>query len=122
MRMTHSEKLKEMHRHMAALGIAATTAAPPAWQLLWRLGIEAPPPLFAPFWPSALFMGSFFGLFWGLFMWLFLWSRQGMPGWLVAAAALSAGALFGLCMAGYFRYLARKHNLPLWRDYAGQQP
>ena len=117
MRMTHSDKLERMQKHLAGLGISPSTAAPPIWRLLWRLGIELPPPLFMGFWPAAFFMGSFFGVFWGLFMWLFQWSRQGMPFWLVLAAAAFAGVLFGLCMAAYFRYLARKHNLPSWAAY-----
>ena len=118
--MTHSEKLEAMKRHMTALGILQSTAAPPAWKLLWRLGVEIPPPLFLGFWHAALFMGTFFGLLWGAVMWLILWSWQGMPLAFVAIGSLSAGILFGLLMATYFRYLARKHNLPAWADYTGQ--
>lgn len=120
--MTHSEKLGKMQKHLAELGISPSTTAPPIWKLFWRLGVDIPPPLFMGFWPSALFMGSFFGVFWDLFMWLFLWSRQGMLIWLVLGAAAFAGVLFGLCMAIYFRYLARKHNLPSWTAYTGMQP
>lgn len=118
--MTHPEKLKAMKSHMAALGIMASTAAPPAWKLLWRLGVEIPPPLFLGFWSLALFMGAFFGVLWGVVMWLILWSWQGIPFVFVAIAALVAGFLFGLSMATYFRYLARKHNLPSWADYSGE--
>ena len=117
--MTHQEKLEEMYRHMAILRVSRLTAAPPAWRLLWRFGVEVPPPLFAPFMPSALAMGAFFGLFWGLFMWAFLWARQGMPVSLMVATALTAGALFGFIMATYFRHLARKHKLPPWAEYTG---
>ena len=117
--MTHQQKLEEMYRHMAMLGVPKSTAAPPAWRLLWRLGVEVPPPLFTPFVPSALAMGVFFGLFWGLFMWGILWSRQGMPLGLMAAISLAAGALFGLIMAAYFRHVARKHRLPPWSEYTG---
>jgi hypothetical protein len=35
------------------------------------------------------------------------------------ATALLAGVLFGLAMAGYYRYFARKHRLPDWSDYRG---
>ncbi|RPD83472.1 DUF6404 family protein [Luteimonas sp. 100069] len=117
--MTHQEKLEEMYRHMAMLGVSRSTAAPPAWRLLWRFGIEIPPPLFTPFMPGALAMGAFFGLFWGLFMWAILWVHQDMPAILMAATAIAAGALFGLTMAAYFRHLARKHGLPSWAEYTG---
>ena len=117
--MTHHEKLERMYRHMAALGVSKSTAAPPAWRLLWRFGVEVPPPLFAPFVPGALAMGAFFGLFWGLLMWAILWSRQGMPVGLMVASALLAGTLFGLVVAAYFRYVARRHRLPPWAEYTG---
>ncbi|MFA9274463.1 MAG: DUF6404 family protein [Candidatus Aquirickettsiella gammari] len=117
--MTHSEKLKKMREHLATLGISPSTSAPPVWKILWRLGLEVPPPLFMGFWPTALFMGSYFGVFWGLFMWLFNWSRQGKPLLFILGGAISAGVLFGLCMAAYLRHLARKHNLPSWAAYTG---
>ena len=122
MLMTDPDKLERMRKHMLALGVSPSTAAPPLWKLLWRLGIDLPPPLFMGFWQTALLMGSFFGLFWGLFMWLFMWSRQGMPVWIMLSSAILAGVLFGLCMAAYFRHLARKHRLPSWSAYTGAQP
>ncbi|MEN1930190.1 DUF6404 family protein [Luteimonas sp. MJ250] len=117
--MKHHEKLEEMYRHMAMLGVPKNTAAPPLWRLFWRFGVEVPPPLFTPFIPGALAMSAFFSLFWGLLMWAVLWARQGMPISLMAASALAAGALFGLIMAAYFRHLARKHKLPSWAAYRG---
>src|SRR5690349_12297522 len=95
MPMTHAEKVDAMHRHMGALGISTYTAAPPAWRLLWRLGVQAPPPLFLGFWTTAIAMGSFFGFFWGLFMWLFAWPTQ-MPAWAMVSTAGGAGVFFGL--------------------------
>jgi hypothetical protein len=117
MRMTHSHKLEKMQKHMAALGVAPSTAAPPIWRLLWQLGIDLPPPLFLGFWQIALFAGIFFGVFWGFFVWLL--TRYGLSFGSVPIAATLAGVLFGLCMAAYFRYLARKHNLPSWAAYTG---
>lgn len=117
--MTHQEKLEIMYRHMALLGVPKSTAAPPAWRILWRLGVGVPPPLFASFIPCALAMGAGFALLWGLLMWVILWGRQGMLLGMSAAAALTAGALFGLIMGAYFRYLARKHRLPSWESYTG---
>ncbi|MFC0682901.1 DUF6404 family protein [Lysobacter korlensis] len=117
--MTHHEKLAAMHQHMIAIGVPASTAAPLAWRLLWRLGVEVPPPLFVPFATGALAMSGAFALVWGLLMWGLFWARQGMPASSVVAAALAAGALVGISMAAYFRHLARKHNLPSWAEYTG---
>ncbi|WP_446728920.1 DUF6404 family protein [Pseudoduganella sp. OTU4001] len=119
--MTHSEKLIRMREHLVTLGISPSTSAPPAWKILWCLGIEMPPPLFMGFWPLALFMGTFFGAFWGIFMWLLQWSSEGTPPLAILGASILAGVLFGLCMAMYCRSLARKHNLTAWHAYTGEQ-
>jgi membrane associated rhomboid family serine protease len=50
-------------------------------------------------------------------MWFLLWGRQGMPVWIAAAAALTAGVLFGLTMAWYMRWSARKRAIPARRDF-----
>ena len=110
-------RIQAMRRQLADLGIADSTAAPPLWKLFWRMGLDVPPPMFMGFGRLALLMGGFFGLFWGFFMWLLMWSRQGMPAWLVFAAAALAGTLFGLAMAFHFRRLARKHRLLNWSDH-----
>lgn len=120
--MIDPDKLENMQRHLAELGVSPSTTAPPLWRLLWRLGIDIVPPLFMGFRQAALVMGSFFGVFWGLFMWLFMWSRGGMPVWIALVAAALAGLLFGLGMASYFRYVARKHKLPSWAAYTGERP
>ena len=64
-----------------------------------------------------IFMGSCFGLVWGLFMWFAFWSRSGKSPALAVGLAIFAGSLFGLWMAAYYRYGARKHRIPLWRDF-----
>ena len=117
MRMTHSDKLERMQKHLAGLGISPSTAAPPIWRLLWRLGIELPPPLFMGFWPAAFFMGSFFGVFWGVVMWLLMWGRSGLPLAFAALLALVAGVLFGLLMAAVLRSQARNKQIPAWKDF-----
>ena len=105
------DRVAAMRRQLTELGIANSTAAPPLWKLFWRMGWAVPPPPFMGFGQITLLMGGFFGVFWGLLMWLFLWSQQGMPVWIAVAAALLAGTAFGVCMAIYFRRIARKHGL-----------
>ena len=50
-------------------------------------------------------------------MWLFLWRGQDMPIAVAILVALIAGLLFGVIMAGYYRWRARKLGLPRWEDY-----
>ena len=117
--MTHQEKLEMMFRHTDALGIGRSTVAPPAWRLLWKAGLRTPPPVFLGFLPLALGMGLFFAIGWGLLMWVFMWWRQGMTVAATAVVALVAGVMFGVAMASYYRYHARKLRLPDWTTYRG---
>jgi len=89
---------------------------PPLLRLLWRLGLNVPPPHFAGFIVTTLFYGGFFALFWGVIMWFFTWSESGMSPTGAAGAALFAGVLFGLIMASYYSWGRRKHRLPGWKN------
>ncbi len=111
------QRLRQALALLDAKGMRQSTCAPPLFRLLWKLGAKVPPPHMAGFAFNSLLMGGFFGVFWSLLMWLMLWGRQGMPLVIVAAAALLAGALFGLTMAWYLRYHARKHAIPRWQDF-----
>ena len=119
--MTHAEKVQLMREHLGSLGISESEFAPPFYRLLWRMGIEATPPMFASFGTIAALQGVVFGVAWGLIMWFAFLSRQASasPGLAVAVSAL-AGVLFGLIMAGFVRYRARKFGLPPWDRYDGK--
>lgn len=103
---------------LAKTGIWPSNFAPPALHLLWKLGIDVRPPHFAGFAANALVTGSVFALVWGAVMWWMVWSGEGMPVAIAVVSALAAGILFGLMMAGYYRYGARKHQLPSWDELA----
>lgn len=99
---------------LKSTGIRRSNYLPPAIRLLWRIGVQVPPPHFVGFMSTLLVSGAAFATLWGLLMWLFLWRNQDMR--LVAAASASgaAGILFGLLMAMYYAYGRRKHHLPSW--------
>jgi uncharacterized membrane-anchored protein len=89
---------------------------PPLLRLLWRLGLNVPPPHFAGFVATALFSGGFFALLWGVIMWFLTWSRSGMSPTGAVTTAVFGGVLFGLMMASYYYWGRRKHRLPEWKD------
>lgn len=118
--MEHREKVQRMTSHMAAVGISRSTAAPPAWRLLWRLGIDVPPPLFMSFGTLAVTTGLVFAVTMALVGW---WMRSPDGTDLVAEVVLVpavAGAVFGLAMAVLYRGWAKQHRLPRWSEYRGQ--
>ena len=114
--MNATEKRVAALKLLAATDISRGSYEPTIFRLLWRLGINVPPPHFASFWRNALFAGSFFAVGWGLLMWLLLWSRQGMAFSAATATAAGAGLFFGLAMASYYAYGKRKYRLPSWQE------
>jgi hypothetical protein len=119
MRLSREQRVAALKPHMAAIGIAWSTALPPLWPLLWRLGLDVPPPLFLAFWRIVVWMGGAFALAWGAGMWWFVWSPHGIRPVFGLAMAAGGGILFGLAMAAYYRAVARKHRLPSWDAYTG---
>ena len=118
--MTQLSKLETYKQKMADRGVGNAEAFPPAWRILWRFGLEIPPPPFLGFAPLAIFTGLTFGLSFGLL--LFLAGRVGIID--ISAketlhSALIAAPLFGLFMAAYYRHLGRKYGLGSWSDFPG---
>jgi hypothetical protein len=114
--MTHDEKIQYLIKDLGQKGVGPYTVAPPFYRLLWRLGIQAPPPHFGGFLVPALWMGAAFGIIWGIFMWFTFWRGQMDPTTAVGTSVL-AGCLFGGVMASYYQRQRKKLALPRWEDY-----
>lgn len=119
--MTEAHQLENYKHHMAAKGVGEATAFPPAWRLLWSIGIRLPPPPFLGFVSLTLIAGGLFGPLFGRGAWL-LGNRgvQEMPAGEALWVALVTGATFGLIMAAYYRHLARKHRLGAWAAFSAR--
>ena len=103
-------RLEAALRVLQQAGIWRLNFAPPIYLILWKLGVQVPPPHFRSFGWNFMLNGAYFGLVWGgLVMWIGEWSmHQAIP------MAGIAGALFGLGMASYYRHGQIKHRLPQW--------
>ena len=118
-RMANSSKLESYKQHMAANGVGESTAFPPAWNMLWSIGLKVPPPPFLGFVSLALISGALFGPMFGIGV--FLLGNRGFRDMSVNEAlwvALITGAIFGFIMAAYYRRLARKHRLSSWAAFS----
>jgi Family of unknown function (DUF6404) len=113
--MRFERKLSAALALLASTGIHSGNYAPPQHRLFWKLGVKVPPPHFLSFTANFVLAGVGFGVFWGLAMWLTGSSHHGLSR--LVAVALFVGLVFGLSAAAYYRYGARKHNIPLWRDF-----
>ncbi len=123
--MDFNEKLAAAKRLLDSRGISPRTYASPLYRMFWRFGVPVVPPHFGSILVNAVTMGGFFGFAWTIWMGALIWfgvlphrpmPAQSMLG-LFLFMVLLAGSLFGLAMALYFRYGARKHGIPAWADF-----
>jgi len=89
---------------------------PPLLRLLWRLGIDVPPPHFVRFVPMFAFAAAWFASGYGLAMWFFIWDEQGTSSIVAAILSCMAGLFFGLFMAAYYARGRRRYHLPDWKS------
>lgn len=68
--MTQWNTLNSYKQYMATKGIGEATAFPPAWVILWSMGVKIPPTPFMGSVSLALIAGGLFGPLFGLGAWL----------------------------------------------------
>jgi hypothetical protein len=86
-------------------------------RLLWKLGAKTPPPHFLGFTANFVSAGVWFGVAWGFADVVYCLVTPGYVALRRVCCSTFAGVFFGLCMAAYYRYGARKHRIPLWREF-----
>ena len=101
-------------RYLDAAGVERKASSPPLHRLLWRFGVEVPPPILAGFLPNLLVMGGMFGTVWGFIMWLLVWRSSAMSGAVVLSFCLLGGLLFGSGMAWLMNRQRRRLGLVTW--------
>ena len=115
--MTHSQKVVRVIKDLQARGVNPYTTAPPLFRLLWRVGIQIPPPLFLGFSTLVVLFGLPFGALWAGMMLVFMHRHHPLPPLLMPSAGAAAGLLFGVAMALLTRRTARRLRLPRWSNY-----
>lgn len=115
--MTHREKVACFEQLLRDRGYWISSAIPPVTRLLWRLGIEAPPPYFLSFGAAVLLAGVPFAFFWGAIMWLIKWQFSYLPLVQFIPVAAFAGLLFGFSMAVVWRRCADNLRLKSWSQF-----
>lgn len=120
--MTFHDKLKLAYAELQATGIKKTNYRPPFTLLLQKCGLKLPPPHYTGFWQNTLLLGSFFGMTWGTIMYFAVWQAQSMGPMEALITIICTGGIYGLAMAAYYRYGARKHHLTPWTQLGEPQP
>ncbi|MGL5389641.1 MAG: DUF6404 family protein [Serratia sp. (in: enterobacteria)] len=114
--MTFDEKKQQALALMAEKKMWRSNYAPPLMRLLWKLGVQIPPPPFMPFWQNVLCFGGFIGSLWGVIMWFTVWKSQGYSVLMALQMSLFAGVFFGFFMALYHYWRKRVNKLPDWNE------
>ena len=102
---------------LESTGIGRGKYAPPLYRFLWRVGARVPPPHFSGFGTNFAIGGVWFGFVWGALMWFIVWSSHSVSLPAAFAAVVLMGVFFGFCLAAYYLRGARKHGIPLWRNF-----
>ncbi|ABD56790.1 DUF6404 family protein [Jannaschia sp. CCS1] len=101
---------------LEASSINSLNYAPPLFRVARRLGLKPRPPHYMSFGRAVLILGPIFGIFWGALMYVVQWRAADLALGLVVSASLMAGALFGLLMAGYYRWAGSQAGLTKWEE------
>ena len=115
--MTFEKKLEAAISLLESTGIWRSNYAPPFIRLLCRLGLRIPPPHFMRFIENVALTCGLFGVGWVVLTWITLGSSTSASLVPAVIAAVVIGLLFGVPMAAYYRHGARKHGIPLWKDF-----
>ena len=112
----YEDRLARAMAQLEASGINALNHSPPVFRLARALGLRPRPPHFMSVARAILLTGPAFGLLWGLAMWVFVWREAGMSVLAAILVSILSGALFGLAMAGYYRWSGANAGLSRWED------
>ncbi|MHA7845708.1 DUF6404 family protein [Serratia sp. D1N4] len=114
--MMFDEKKERALALMEERKMRRSSCAPLLTRLLWKCGINVPPPPFAPFWLNVLCFGGWFGSLWGTFMWFSTWKSEGYSLLMVLRTSCTAMLFFGVCMALHYYWLRKVKKLPDWNS------
>lgn len=113
---SYEDRLGRAMAQLEASSIISLNYAPPMFRLARKLGLRPRPPHYMSFTRAVLLLGPAFGVMWGVLMWFVSWRASDLPVAVALLASLLAGALFGLAMAGYYRWAGSQAGLSKWED------
>lgn len=113
---SYQDRLARALAELDASSISRLNYAPPMFHLARKLGLRPRPPHYMGFARATLLLGPAFGVMWGCLMWFLSWRAGDLSVTVALLASLLAGALFGLAMAGYYRWAGSQAGLTRWED------
>lgn len=112
----YPDRITRAMAELEASSISRLNYAPPLFRVARKLGLNPRPPHYISFMRSVLILGPAFGAVWGAFMYVIQWRAAELPIAVIVMSCLLAGAMFGLLMAGYYRWAGSQAGLTKWED------
>ena len=97
-------------------GLRKGTVEPPLLKIVRSWGKQIKPPVYASFSEIFTHYSLVFGTLWALIMFFVFWQHGGTPALEIVLTTLIVGTALGGLVAGYFRWMAHRHNLPSWSE------
>jgi len=124
--MTHQEKVDYLVRDFANWGLKRRDVIPPAWPMLWELGIFVPPPPFLGVWLHAALLATVFYAGALCFTSAMAWFLSESPRMRLSAWEILGWPIcFALPLAVFFAWESRQRfrrlALPRWSEYPKMQ-
>lgn len=118
--MNTIEKRKAYVERLVELGVKERGTVPWLYRVLWKIGVDVPPPLYGSFLQQLLMFGIPAGLFWGISMRILVWSER--P---ILVPVLGA-VFFGFWMSVWIWFLLRRTRRKLglceeWADFVKEE-
>lgn len=113
---SYQDRLARALAELDASSISSLNYAPPMFRIARRLGLRPRPPHYMSFRRAVLVLGPTFGVMWGALMWFLQWQDAEVAAPVALLSSLLAGVLFGLLMAGYYRWAGSRVGLSKWED------
>lgn len=118
--MTFKEKKAFAIKELEQAGIWKSNYYPPYLRIMHALGINIRFPHYNNFISNLLSMSTFFALVWGTIMYVLFWSERSANLSPMIISSLTAGLLFGIFMAFYYKHGNKKHQLTPWDEIGTQ--
>ncbi|MEZ9526002.1 DUF6404 family protein [Enterovibrio norvegicus] len=114
--MKFEQQLDHAHQVLLEKGFLPSSISPIIYRLARRVGIKVPPPQFCAFAVNVLFGIAWFGTIWGVIMWFMQWRSLGVSVFYAFNASLLTGVVFGLLMASWYKFSAKRKGVPSWKE------
>ncbi len=112
--MRTENEIKAYIEKLHQQGVGRYTVAPPLNRLLWKMGLNMPPPLSRGFWLNVLIMGTFISIFYPVVVWMFKNLFTPWDSSFTVLEAVFIGVLSGLIFASWVKWKSKKLDVPEW--------